>query len=93
MKIYRRIERMVGRGTHEDWIQLVKAERNNLVRNAVRDIESQRQIANRLSRSLDSRKALRDRTKESIFKLSKSPLDSEIEALQVELDKKRGSSP
>ena len=42
-----------------------------------------------MSRSLESKKAIRDRTKESIFKLSKSPLDSEIEALQVELDKKR----
>jgi hypothetical protein len=42
-----------------------------------------------LALSLDSKKAIRDRTKESIFKLSKSPLDSEIEALQAELDKKR----
>ncbi len=89
MKIYRRIESMVGRDAYEDWIQQVRAERNNLVRDAVRDIESQRQIADSLSRSLESKKAIRDRTKESIFKLSKSPLDSEIEALQVELDKKR----
>ena len=89
MKIYRRIERMVGRRTYEDWIQQIKAERNNLVRDTVRDIESQQQIADSLSRSLESKKAIRDRTKESIFKLSKSPLDSEIEALQVELDKKR----
>ena len=89
MKIYRRIESMVGRSTYENWIQQVRAERNNLVRDTVRDIESQRQIADSLSRSLESKKAIRDRTKESIFKLSKSPLDSEIEALQVELDKKR----
>jgi hypothetical protein len=89
MKIYRRIERMVGRDAYEDWIQQVKTERNNLVRDAVRDIEVQRQIADSLSRSLESKKAIRDRTKESIFKLSKSPLDSEIETLQVELDKKR----
>jgi len=89
MKIYGRIDSMVGRSTYEDWIQQVKTERNNLVRDAVRDIESQRHIADRLSRSLESKKAIRDRTKESIFKLSKSPLDSEIEALQVELDKKR----
>ena len=89
MKIYRRIESMVGRTAYEDWIQQVKAERNNLVRDTVREIESQRQIADSLSRSLESKKAIRDRTKESIFKLSKSPLDSEIEALQVELDKKR----
>ena len=89
MKIYRRIESMIGRNAYEDWIQQVKAERNNLVRDTVRDIESQRQIADSLSRSLESKKAIRDRTKESIFKLSKSPLDSEIEALQVELDKKR----
>jgi hypothetical protein len=89
MKIYRRIDSTVGRSTYEDWIQQVKAERNNLVRDTGREIESQRQIADSLSRSLESKKAIRDRTKESIFKLSKSPLDSEIEALQVELDKKR----
>jgi hypothetical protein len=89
MKIYRRIDAIVGRSAYEDWVQQIKAERNNLVRDAVRDIESQRQIADSLSRSLGSKKAIRDRTKESIFKLSKSPLDSEIEALQVKLDKKR----
>jgi hypothetical protein len=89
MKIYRRFDSMIRRNNYEDWIQQVKAERNNLVRDTVRDIESQRRIADSLSRSLESRKALRDRTKENIFKLSKSPLDSEIEALQVELDKKR----
>ena len=48
MKIYRRIERMVGRDAYEDWIQQVKTERNNLVRDTVRDIESPRQIADRL---------------------------------------------
>jgi hypothetical protein len=89
MKIYRRIDSTIGRGTYKDWIQRVKAGRNNLVRDAVRDIESQRQLADSLSRSLESKKTIRDRTKESIFKLTKSPLDSEIEALQMELDKKR----
>jgi hypothetical protein len=89
MKIYRRFDSMIGRGPHEDWIQQVKAERNNLVRNAVREIQSQRHIADSLSRALESKKAIRDQTKESIFKLSKSPLNSEIEALQVEIDKKR----
>jgi hypothetical protein len=89
MKIYRRIDAIVGRSAYEDWVQQIKAERNNLVRDAVRDIESQQQIADSLSRSLGSKKAIRDRTKESIFKLSKSPLDAEIEALQVKLDKKR----
>src|SRR6266545_309153 len=89
MKIYRRFDSMIRRNNYEDWIQQVKAERNNLVRDTVRDIESQRQIADSLSRSLESKKAIRDRTKESIFKLSKSPLDSEIEALHVELDNKR----
>ncbi len=89
MKIYRRIESIVGRNSYEDWIQQVKMERNDLLRDTVRDLESQRQIADRLALSLDTKKAIRDRTKESIFKLSKSPLDSEIEALQAELDKKR----
>jgi hypothetical protein len=89
MTIYRRIESMVGRTVYEDWIHQVKAERNNLVRDTVREIESQWQIADSLSRSLESKKAIRDRTKESIFKLGKSSLDSEIEGLQVALDKKR----
>jgi hypothetical protein len=89
MKIYRRIDSMVGRSAYEDWIQQIKTERTNLLRYTVGDIESQRRIADSLSRSLESKKALRNRTKESIFKLSKSPLDSEIEALQAELDKKR----
>src|SRR5581483_2200915 len=89
MTIYRRMDSTVGRSAYEDWIQELKAERNNLVRDTVRDIESQRQIADSLSRSLESKKALRNRTKESIFTLSKSPLDSEIEALQAELDRKK----
>jgi hypothetical protein len=89
MKIYRTIDSMVGGNGYEDWIQQVRAERSNLVQKAVQDVEIQRQVADSLSRSLESKKASRDRTKESIFKLSKSPLDSEIEALQVELDKKR----
>ena len=40
MKIYRKIESMVGRSTYEDWIQQARADRSNLVRDAVRDIES-----------------------------------------------------
>jgi len=88
MKIYRRIDSMIGRNGYEDWIQHVRSERNNLVQKAVQDVDGQRQTADSLSRSLESRKAIRDRTKESIFKLSKSPLDLEIQGLQVELDKK-----
>jgi hypothetical protein len=89
MKIYRRIESIFGRSSREDWIQKIRAERNNLLQKAVQDVERQRPVADGLSRSLESKKAIRDRAKESIFKLSKSPLDSEIEALQVELDKKK----
>ncbi len=89
MKIYRRLDSVVGRGGYEDWIQIVKVERDELISDTLRNIETQRQIADRLALSLESKKAIRDRTKESIFKLSKSPLDSDIEALQVELDKKR----
>src|SRR5918996_297396 len=89
MKIYRRIESIFGRSSFEDWIQPVMAERNNLVQKTVQDVENQRQVADSLSRSLESKKAIRDRAKESIFKLNKSPLDVEIEALQAELDKKR----
>jgi hypothetical protein len=70
MKTYRRIERMVGRDAYENWIQQVKTERNILVRDTVRDIESQRQIADSLSRLIEE--SIRQ-DKESIFKLSKSP--------------------
>jgi hypothetical protein len=89
MKVYRRIESIFGRSSYEDWIQSVRAERNNLVQKAVQDVESQRQAADSLSRSLELKKAIRDRAKGSIFKLSKSSLDVEIEALQAELNKKR----
>ena len=89
MKIYRTIDSMVGGNGYEDWIQQVRAERSNLVQKAVQDVEIQRQVADSLSRSLESKKASRDRTKESIFKLSKSPLDSEIEALQNALSERK----
>jgi hypothetical protein len=89
MKIYRRIESILGRSSYEDWVQRATAERNNLFQKAVQDVESQRRVADSLSRSLESKKALRNRAKESIFKLTKSPLDVEIEALQAELDIKR----
>ena len=89
IKLYRRIESIFGRSSYEDWIQKLRAERNNLIQKTVQDVERQRQVADSLSRSLESKKAIRDRAKESIFKLSKSPLDVEIEALQAELDKKR----
>src|SRR6266542_486473 len=89
IKIHRRIDSMIGGGAYENWIQQAKTERTSLLRDTVRDIESQRRIADSLSRSLESKKAIRDRTKESIFTLSKSPLDSEIEALQAELDRKK----
>jgi hypothetical protein len=88
MKIYRRIDSVIGRRTYKDWIQQVKAERDDLVRDALRNVESRRQVADPLALSLESKKSTRDKTKGSIFKLSKSPLDSEVEALQGELDKK-----
>jgi hypothetical protein len=89
MKIYHRLDSVVGRGGYEDWIRIVKVERDEVISDSLQNVERQRQIADRLALSLASKKAIRDRTKESIFKLSKSPLDSDIEALQVELDKKR----
>ncbi len=88
MKFYLRIDSVVGRGGYQDWTQRVKAERDDLVRDALRNVERQRQIADRLAASLESKKSIRDKTKGSIFKLSKSPQDSEVEALQMELDKK-----
>jgi len=87
IKIYRRIDSTIGRNHYEDWTQRVKAEREDLVRDSRRTIDVERPMADRLAQSLESKKALRDKTKGSIFKLNKSPLDSEIEALQTELDK------
>ena len=39
-----------------------------------------------MAQSLESKLSLRDKTKRSFFDLAKSPLDTEIEALQAELD-------
>ena len=87
IKPYRRIGRMVGRDAYENSIQQLR-QKGTFSSGTLFNTESQRQIADSLSRSLESRKASATGRKESIFKLSKSPLDSEIEALQVELDKK-----
>ena len=88
MKVHRRIDSVIGRSGYQDWTQRVKAERDDLVRDTVRNVERMRQSADRLALSLESKKSIRDKTKGSIFKLSKSPLDSEVEALQADLDKK-----
>jgi len=88
MKIYRRIDSIIGKHSYEDWIQKMKAQREDLVRDSLRTIDIDRPTADGLAQSLESKKSLRDKTKGSIFKLGKSPLDSEIDALQAELDKK-----
>ena len=72
MKVYRRLDSVVGRGGYEDWIQIVKVERDELISDTLRNVERQRQIADRLALSLESKKAIRDRTKESIFKFRAS---------------------
>ncbi len=89
MKIYRRIDSVIGRRRYEVWIETLKAERDELIRDSLRSMEKERQFADRVALSLDSKKSIRDKTKGSIFKLGQSPLDSKIDALQAELDKKR----
>jgi len=90
MKIYKKIDSVIGRGRYEDWIQSVKTEREELIGDTLRNAETERQIADRLALALESRKSIRDKTKGSTFKLGKSPFDSEVESLQAELEKKRG---
>src|SRR6266581_3992249 len=46
MTIYRRMDSTVGSSAYENWIQQAKTERASLLHDAIRDIESQRRIAN-----------------------------------------------
>jgi hypothetical protein len=52
MKIYRRIDSVIGRRRYEDRIETLKAERDELIRDSLRSMEKERQIADRVALSL-----------------------------------------
>src|SRR5712691_10763140 len=49
MKLYLRIDSVIARGGTQDWTQRVKAERDDLVRDTVRNVERLRRSAERLA--------------------------------------------
>ena len=88
MKAYRKLDAVISRGGYEDWVRNVTTERNEAARDMAGYVDRERPGLETLAQSLESKLSLRDKTKRSFFDLAKSPLDAEIEALQVELDKK-----
>ena len=88
MKAYRKLDAVISRGGYEDWARNVTTERNEAARDMAGYVDRERPGLETLAHSLESKLSLRDKTKRSFFDLAKSPLDAEIEALQVELDKK-----
>jgi hypothetical protein len=88
MKVYRRFDYFLGPGHYENWIQNVKTKRDGLIAVTIRNLEQQRESADRLSAALESRKSAHKNIKRNIFDFAKHPADSEIENLQAELDKR-----
>ena len=88
MKAYRKLDAVFSRGGYEDWARNVTTERNEAARDMAGYVDREHPGIETLAHSLESKLSLRDKTKRSFFDLAKSPLDAEIEALQVELDKK-----
>jgi hypothetical protein len=88
MKAYRKLDAVISRGGYEDWARSVTTERNEAARDMAGYVDRERPGLETLAHSLESNLSARDKTKRSFFDLAKSPLDAEIEALQVELDKK-----
>ena len=88
MKAYRKLDAVFSRGGYEDWARNVTTERNEAARDMAGYVDRERPGIETLAHSLESKLSLHDKTKRSFFDLAKSPLDAEIEALQVELDKK-----
>jgi hypothetical protein len=88
MKAFRKLDAVILGGGYDDWVQKAKLERDTKAREAMAYIERQRPALETLSQSLETRLSLREKTKRSVFDLSKSPLDSEIDALQADLDGK-----
>jgi len=88
MKAYQKLDAVVSRGGYENWVQKIQTERTETVQEMMRYADQERPGFERMAQSLESKLSLRDRTKRSFFDLAKSPLDTEIEALQAELDRK-----
>jgi hypothetical protein len=88
MKAFRKVDAVIRRGGHGGWVQNAKFERDTMARDGVAYIERQRPVLEALSQSLETKLSLREKPKRSIFDLTKSPLDREIDALQADLDGK-----
>ena len=92
MKAYRKLDAVISRGGYEDWARNVTTERNEAARDMAGYVDRERPGIETLAHSLESKLSLHDKTKRSFFDLAKSPLDAEIEALQVSWIKKRANS-
>ena len=88
MKAYRKLDAVISRGGYDNWAQRIRTERDETVRDIMAYLDQERPGFERMAQSLESKLALRDKSKRSFFDLAKSPLDTEIEALQAELDRK-----
>ena len=88
MKAYRKLDAVIGHDGYGDWVQKVQTERTETAREIMAYVDREHPTLERLTQSLESKLSLRDQTKRSFFDLSKSPLDAEIEALQMDLDRK-----
>jgi len=88
MKAHRKIGAVMRRGGYEDWVQKVQTERTETARDMMGYVDKESPPLERLAQSLESKLSLRDKNKRSFFDLAKSPLDTEIEALQTDLDRK-----
>ena len=88
MRAYRKLDAVISRGGYENWVQKIQTERTETAKAMMGYVDQERPGFERMAQSLESKLSLRDPTKRSFFDLAKSPLDTEIEALQAELDRK-----
>jgi hypothetical protein len=88
MKAFRKLDAIIRSGRYEDWVQNVKIERDTMVRDGAAYVERQRLNLETVSRSLETRLLLRQKTKRSVFDVTRSPLDRDIDSLQAVLDGK-----
>jgi hypothetical protein len=86
MNAFQGLDAVFRPGRYEDWVQDVRFGRDTMARDAVAYIERKGPALENLSQSLEAKLSLREKTKRSLFDLAKSPLDTEIEALQAEVD-------
>jgi hypothetical protein len=88
MKAFRKLDAVILFGGYDDWVQNVKFERETMARDGGLYVERQRPVLETLSRSLETKLSVREKTKRSVFDPTESSLDREIDALQADLDGK-----